>query len=138
MSSAVFPDDADAPRQGRYTLLLLIGIMGAGLVLRLLMLSASLPTGQYPLILDEGNYAGLATSLTQGQGFVDKWVWLRPPAYPIFLAASMLLSDGGLVLAAWLQVFLSVANIGLLYALTVDVFTLREEVPRGRAEGAGL
>src|SRR5438045_1828993 len=73
---------------------LLALIMLGGLLLRLVFFSASVPSGGAPFIRDEGNYLGLAVPLSQGQGFVDKWIWLRPPAYPAFLASVLAMSGG--------------------------------------------
>jgi hypothetical protein len=118
--------------------LLLALIMLGGLLLRLLFFASSLPYGGMPLIVDEGNYVGLALPLSQGMGFVDKWVWLRPPGYPLFLASILVLTGGSLPAAAFVQVLLSVANIGVLYALTVEVFRLRSDVAPAKAQAAGL
>src|SRR5436305_15303922 len=65
-------------------------IMLGGLMLRLVFFWASLPSGGAPFIRDESNYVGLAVPLSQGQGFLDKWLWLRPPAYPAFLASVLM------------------------------------------------
>jgi hypothetical protein len=112
--------------------------MVGGFLLRLIFFTASLPYGGMPLIVDEGNYVGLALPLSQGMGFVDKWVWLRPPGYPLFLASILALTGGSLSAAAFVQVLLSVANIGVVYALTVEVFRLRSDVPPAKAQAAGL
>jgi tetratricopeptide (TPR) repeat protein len=118
--------------------ILLALIMLGGLLLRLIFFTASLPYGGMPLIVDEGNYLGLAMPLSQGMGFVDKWVWLRPPGYPLFLASILALTGGSLSAAAFVQILLSVANIGVVYALTVEVFRLRSDVPPAKAQAAGL
>ncbi len=103
----------------RWTIPLLAGIMLTGLLLRLVFFSASLPFGGFPLVVDEGNYFGIAGPLSEGQGFVDKWAWLRPPGYPAFLAFFLAVWRS-LPAAALAQILLSVANIGLLYALEGD------------------
>jgi hypothetical protein len=118
--------------------LLLAGIMAGGLLLRLVFFIASLPSGGAPFIRDETNYVGLAVPLSQGQGFVDKWVWLRPPGYPMFVAAFTALGGGNLSIAGMAQIVLSVLNIGLVYLLAVEVFGNRADVPPGKAKAAGL
>src|SRR5688500_19428248 len=75
-------------------LLWLVLIMAGGLLPRLIFLYAALPSRRFPFILDDGNYVDLAVPLSQGMGFVEKWVWLRPPGYPLFLAAMLVLSGG--------------------------------------------
>ena len=110
----------------------------AGGLLRLVFLIASLPTDGAPYIRDEPNYVGLAVPLSQGEGYVDKWIWVRPPGYPIYLAAFLLLPGGSLSLAALVQVLLSVVNVAVVYALALEVFGGRGDVPRGRVEAVGL
>jgi len=116
---------------------LLVGILLVGLLLRLGFFSASLPSGGLPFVVDEGNYVGIAGPLAEGQGFVDKWAWLRPPGYPAFLAF-FLVFWGSLPLAAFAQILLSVANIGLVYALAMEAFAFRPDVPTGKAQAVGL
>ena len=111
--------------------------MFAGLLLRLVFFSASLPFGGFPLVVDEGNYFGIAGPLSEGEGFVDKWAWLRPPGYPVFLAFFLVVWRS-LPAAAFAQILLSVANIGLLYALAMEVFAFRPDFPRRRAQAVGL
>ncbi|HYP41497.1 MAG TPA: hypothetical protein VEX13_14150 [Chloroflexia bacterium] len=142
---AAQPGAARRPLIGRLPLprvslapILLALIMLGGFLLRLIFFTASLPYGGIPLIVDEGNYVGLAMPLSQGMGFVDKWVWLRPPGYPLFLASILALTGGSLSAAAFVQVLLSVANIGVMYALTVEVFRLRSDVPPAKAQAVGL
>ena len=125
-------------RSQRIALLLLAGIMVGGLLLRLIFFSASVPSAGAPYIRDEGNYVGLAVPLSQGQGFVDKWVWIRPPGYPLFMAAVLALSGGSLSAVALVQIILSVLNIGLVYVLALEVFGTRPDVPPGRARAVGL
>src|SRR5262245_51652046 len=114
----------DSPKSKiQYPIFVLLAlIMLGGLLLRLVFFSASLPSNGAPFIRDEGNYLGIAVPLSQGQGFVEKWVWLRPPGYPAFLASILALSNGSIPLAALAQILLSVANIGVAYALTVEAF----------------
>jgi hypothetical protein len=121
----------------RWTIPLLAGIMLAGLLLRLVFFSASLPFGGFPLVVDEGNYFGIAGPLSEGQGFVDKWAWLRPPGYPAFLAFFLVVWRS-LPAAALAQILLSVANIGLVYALAMEIFAFRPDFPRRRAQVVGL
>src|SRR5437867_10170462 len=122
----------------RIAMALLAGIMVGGLLLRLIFFTGSLPSRGAPFIRDEQNYVGLAIPLYHGEGFVDKWVWLRPPGYPLFMVAFMLLSGGQLPLAALAQIVLSVANIGVAYALALEVFGHRADVPLGKARAVGL
>lgn len=112
--------------------------MVAGLLLRLFFFAASLLTEGAPLIRDEGNYVGIAVPLSQGQGFVEKWVWIRPPAYPLFVAAFLVASGGELPAAALAQIVLSVLNIGLLYALVLELFAWRGNVSTDRVRAVGL
>ncbi len=118
--------------------LLLALIMAGGLLLRLVFFTASLPSRGFPFILDEGNYVDLAIPLSQGMGFVEKWVWLRPPGYPIFLAAMLVLSGGNLSAGAFVQVILSVLNIGVMYALAVEALTRYPSVPLAKRQAVGL
>ncbi|HUP27895.1 MAG TPA: hypothetical protein VM409_05625, partial [Chloroflexia bacterium] len=111
--------------------------MAGGLLLRLIFFAGLAPSSGFPYILDEGNYVDLAVPLSQGMGFVEKWVWLRPPGYPAFVA-SFLVAGGTLSDAILAQILLSVANIGVIYAVAVEVFARRPDVPRGKAEAAGL
>ena len=121
----------------RWTVPLLASIMLVGLLLRLAFFSASLPFGGLPFVVDEGNYFGIAEPLSQGGGFVDKWAWLRPPGYPAFLAFFLTLWRS-LLAAALAQIILSVANIGLLYAVALELFAFRPGVSRGKAQAVGL
>ena len=57
-----------------------------GLALRLAVVPPRLELDVAPLIGDEGNYVGIAETLAQGAGIPDRWVWLRPPGYPLILA----------------------------------------------------
>jgi tetratricopeptide (TPR) repeat protein len=113
-------------------------IVLGGLLLRLVFFWASLPSGGAPFIRDEGNYLGIAVPLWQGQGFVEKWVWLRPPGYPALIASFLAVSNGSIPFAALGQILLSTLNIVVVYALTVDALRLRGDLPAGRARAAGL
>ncbi len=116
---------------------LLAAIMLGGLFLRLVFFSAAVPSGGLPYVVDEGNYVGIAGPLSEGLGFVDKWAWLRPPGYPAFLTFFLVVWHS-LLVASFVQILLSVANIGLIYALVMELFDLRPGVPRGRAQATGL
>jgi hypothetical protein len=111
--------------------------MLGGLLLRLPFWMASSATLGWPLVLDEGNYVGLAEPLSRGEGIVDKWAWMRPPGYPAFIAFFLILGLD-LSAAALAQILLSVANIGMVYALAVEVFHFHSRVSRGKSEAAGL
>ncbi|MEO6456975.1 MAG: hypothetical protein ABIO92_01680 [Chloroflexia bacterium] len=130
--------DSPVPRPFPFVPLLLALIMAGGLLLRLIFLTASLPSRGFPFILDEGNYVDLAVPLSQGMGFVEKWVYLRPPGYPMFLAAMLLLSDGNLSLGGIVQVILSVLNIGVMYALVVEALARYPAVPLAKRRAVGL
>src|SRR5687768_8164336 len=118
--------------------LLLVLVMVGGLLLRLIFLWAALPSRGFPFILDEGNYVDLAVPLSQGMGFVEKWVWLRPPGYPLFLAVMLVLSGGNLWAGAFVQVILSVLNIVVMYALAVEVLSRYPGVSVARRQAVGL
>lgn len=62
-----------------------IPLVGA-LLLRLAVVPPRLALDVAPLIADEGNYLGIADALASGIGIPDRWVWLRPPGYPLILA----------------------------------------------------
>ncbi len=113
-------------------------ILLGGFLLRLIFFLGSLPSGGAPLIRDEGNYVGIAEPLSRGLGFVEKWVWLRPPGYPSFIAAFLAVPGGSLPVAAFAQIALSVTNIWIVYALAMEVFAFRPEVPHRKARVASL
>jgi 4-amino-4-deoxy-L-arabinose transferase-like glycosyltransferase len=62
-------------------------LLVAALALRLLIIPSALTVSVAPLVADEGNYFGIARALAAGQGIPDRWAWLRPPGYPLVLAA---------------------------------------------------
>jgi 4-amino-4-deoxy-L-arabinose transferase-like glycosyltransferase len=72
---------------------------------------------------DEREYVTVAYDLLAGRGwiFYESYHWLRAPLYPLFLAGSLWLSGGDLHLAALPNVLLSVATVGLFYALTREI-----------------
>jgi 4-amino-4-deoxy-L-arabinose transferase-like glycosyltransferase len=72
---------------------------------------------------DEVEYITVAYDLLAGRGwqFYEQYHWLRAPLYPLFLAASLWLSGGNLHLAALPNIVLSVATVGLIYALTTEL-----------------
>ena len=113
-------------------------ILLGGFLLRMVFFLWSLPSAGAPLIRDEGNYVGIAEPLSRGLGFVEKWVWLRPPGYPAFIATFLAVPGGSLPVAAFAQILLSVANIWIVYALAMEVFAFRPEVPRQKARMVSL
>jgi len=56
------------------------------LLLRLAVVPPRIELDVAPLIGDEGHYVGIAETIAQGAGIPDRWVWLRPPGYPLILA----------------------------------------------------
>src|SRR5690349_7375096 len=62
-------------------------LLALALALRLLVIPSALTVSVAPLVADEGNYFGIAQALAAGQGIPDRWAWLRPPGYPLVLAA---------------------------------------------------
>jgi len=113
-------------------------IMAGGLLVRLIFFAASAPLGGTPLLLDEGNYLGIAESLYRGEGFREGTPWLRPPGYPFFLATILGLSGGSRPAALFVQALLSVANIGVAYALGREALARRADVSPARAKAVGL
>ena len=113
-------------------------IMVGGLLIRLIFFAASAPLNGAPLLLDEGNYLGIAEALYRGEGFREGTPWRRPPAYPVFLAIILTLSGGSRTAVLLAQMGLSVANIGVAYALAREVFALRPDVPHNKAKAVGL
>jgi hypothetical protein len=111
--------------------------MLGGLLLRLPFWAGSSPSLGWPLVLDEGNYVGLAEPLSRGEGIVDKWAWMRPPGYPAYIAL-FLIAGLDLTAAALVQILLSVATLGVVYALAVEALYHHGRVPLGRAQAAGL
>jgi hypothetical protein len=113
-------------------------IMAGGLLLRLIFFTASAPLGGTPLLLDEGNYLGIAESLYRGEGFREGTPWLRPPGYPLFLATILGFSGGSRPAALFIQALLSVANIAVAYALGREAFARRHDVSPARPKAIGL
>ncbi|HEY7907638.1 MAG TPA: glycosyltransferase family 39 protein [Thermomicrobiales bacterium] len=66
-----------------------------------------------PLIGDEGNYVGIAHALAAGHGTPDKWPWLRPPGYPLVLAAVFRLTNDSLAASMVLQAIAGTATVGV-------------------------
>jgi hypothetical protein len=112
-------------------------IMLGGLLVRLPFWVGSAPSLGWPLVLDEGNYVGIAEPLSRGEGIVDKWAWMRPPGYPAYISL-FLIAGLDLTAAALVQVLLSVATLGALYALAVEALHHHGRVALGRAQAAGL
>ncbi len=88
----------------------------AGLLLRLAVIPPRPVLDLAPLVADEGNYVGIAESLAAGAGIPDRWIWLRPPGYPLFLAGFLRLADDNLRAPLLAQVFVGTATL-LIVAL---------------------
>ncbi|MFQ3661120.1 MAG: hypothetical protein SNJ69_01865 [Chloroflexaceae bacterium] len=94
--------------------------LGAGLALRL-ALWGRLPRAGF--ISDEAEYLAAADWLALGRGFAwhTQFFWTRAPMYPLFLAAHILAfgREPGPIVAS--QTFLSLLNVGLVYALGLQI-----------------
>lgn len=92
-----------------------------GLALRLAVIPPPMAVDVAPLVGDEGNYFGIAQTIAQGAGVPDRWVWLRPPGYPLFLATIMRLRGEDLhtpmVLQALLGALIVLAAAALAWSL---------------------
>lgn len=86
------------------------------LCLRLAVVPPRIELDVAPLIGDEGNYVGIAETIAQGAGIPDRWVWLRPPGYPLLLAGLLRLFGRDLHAPLALQ-----AVAGVLVVATVAV-----------------
>src|SRR5262245_55690890 len=89
-----------------------------GLLLRLLLLG-NLP--RPGLISDEGEYLSAAAWLAQGRGFAWYlgYLWTRAPLYPLFVAVHLRLFGDTLAPIIATQIFLSLLNVALVYALAL-------------------
>jgi 4-amino-4-deoxy-L-arabinose transferase-like glycosyltransferase len=87
---------------------------------------------------DEVEYITVAYDLLAGRGwqFYEQYHWLRAPLYPLFLAASLWLSGGNLHLAALPNIVLSVATVGLVYALTTELVRRPSDSAESPASGS--
>ena len=94
----------------------LLAILLLALVLRLALWAQPL----HEPANDETEYIAVAYDLLDGHGwqFYEQYHWLRAPLYPLFLAASLWLTDGNLHLAALPNIALSVATVWLISVLT--------------------
>jgi 4-amino-4-deoxy-L-arabinose transferase-like glycosyltransferase len=121
----------------------LLAILLLALVLRLALWAQPL----HEPANDETEYIAVAYDLLAGQGwqFYEQYHWLRAPLYPLFLAASLWLTDGNLHLAALPNIALSVATVWLIFVLSRtlfacsggnDVLTQRRRDAEGREETA--
>jgi len=115
----------DDTRQTRTRLpRVLIGVLIAGLAIRVAVLSATSNLG--PKIADEVQYIQLATSLVHGDGFAwgpGRPTSLRPPLYPAMVAAVWTVTGAGnLPAIRVLQIVLSLATAALVYELGRRVF----------------
>jgi 4-amino-4-deoxy-L-arabinose transferase-like glycosyltransferase len=68
---------------------------------------------------DEGYYLAAAQSLVRGEGHPGS---MRPPGYPVFLAAASRVSDGSLTALRLAQVPLSLLSIALVFSLVARRF----------------
>jgi len=94
--------------------------LGAGLALRL-ALWGRLPRAGF--ISDEAEYLAAADWLALGRGFAwhTQFLWTRAPLYPLFLAAHIVAfgREPGPIVAT--QTLLSLLNVGLIYALGLQI-----------------
>ena len=110
--------------QSRRILFLVIGL---GLFVRLILVYATRNSGL--MIVDEQHYHTLAVNLLHGHGF--SWgpgslTSIRPPLYPAFIGAIWLLTGTESVLIIRVfQIFISLANVYLLYRLGLLLFDRR-------------
>lgn len=102
--------------QPRYPTIRIWLVLALALFLRLLCWAQPL----HAPANDEVEYLTVAHDLLAGRGwiFYTQYHWLRAPLYPLFLAASLWLTQNNLHLAALPNIILSVANVGLVALLT--------------------
>ena len=109
---------------------LLIGILGVGLLVRLIFLFDFGGTGYK--IVDEEDYYHLASSLFSGLGFAwgpDRPTSMRAPLYPGFMAMVWtIMGERSLFAVRTIQVVISLANVVLLYQLGRRLFSQRVAV----------
>ena len=108
----------------------------AGLVLRLVVIPSRLVLDVTPLVADEGNYIGIAESLAAGNGIPDRWVWLRPPGYPLVLAGLLRWSGGDLRAAMLFQALAGIVIICAAAALAWQLWGGASAGARRAALGA--
>lgn len=105
----------------RRLLAVLLIVASFGLLIRLAVLPATLSLG-LPVI-DEQHYATLAQNLVRGHGFgwaPGEPTSIRPPLYPLVLAATWKLAgDGNLLAVRGLQFILGAITAGAVYLIGV-------------------
>lgn len=102
------------PTTRRYRLILILLLVGAAIVrLGLWLLPSHQPAN------DEVEYLAVARDLLAGQGwrFYDAYPWLRAPLYPLYLAATLWLSNNDPQIALLFNIALSLIHLWLLWLL---------------------
>ncbi|MBM7845911.1 glycosyltransferase family 39 protein [Herpetosiphon giganteus] len=102
------------PTTSRYRLILILLLVGAAAVrLALWLLPSHQPAN------DEVEYLAVARDLLAGNGwrFYDSYPWLRAPLYPLYLAATLWLSNNDPQIALLFNLGLSVLHVWLLWLL---------------------
>ncbi|NTU83440.1 MAG: hypothetical protein HGA45_29405, partial [Chloroflexales bacterium] len=94
--------------------------LGVGLALRLALWGALPRLG---LISDEAEYLASADWLANGRGFAwhTLYLWTRAPLYPLFLAGHIAIFGRALEPIFVTQTILSLVNVALTYALTLQL-----------------
>jgi 4-amino-4-deoxy-L-arabinose transferase-like glycosyltransferase len=105
----------------------LLAVLALAALLRLIPLALIVANGGSPLIGDEGNYVEAAQSLAHGAGIPDRWIWIRPPGYIVFLAAIFRLTQDSLIAAQVTQIVVSLLTIAATYGLALAAFGGRAE-----------
>ncbi len=119
----------------------LLAILALAAAIRVVPLVAVLANGGSPIIGDEGNYVEAAQALAHGLGIPDRWLWIRPPAYIVFVAGVFRLSNDSLVALQVAQIAVSLLTIAATYGLVRTAFppgALGRANPRHVALGAAL
>jgi 4-amino-4-deoxy-L-arabinose transferase-like glycosyltransferase len=118
-----------------------VAILALAAAIRAVPLVAVLANGGSPIIGDEGNYVEAAQALAHGLGIPDRWLWIRPPAYIVFIAGVFRLSNDSLVALQVAQIAVSLLTIAATYGLVLTAFppgALGRVNPRHVALGAAL
>jgi 4-amino-4-deoxy-L-arabinose transferase-like glycosyltransferase len=96
--------------------------------LRLAVVPPRLELDVAPLIGDEGNYVGIAETIAQGAGIPDRWVWLRPPGFPLILAGLLRLFGRDLHAPMVLQALAGVLVVATVAAIAGQLWGRRAAI----------